>query len=121
MRRPAAKTRRLELAERYATQLADLFRLLGDTSRLRIVAACLDAPTPVSAIAERLELSLSLVSHHLRLLKAARLVRGIRRGRQIYYDVADDHVRHMLADMAAHVAEPHREDGALDDHLEHTA
>jgi DNA-binding transcriptional ArsR family regulator len=101
-------------------QLADMFRLLGDPSRLRLVVALCGGALPATAAAEAAGLSPQLASHHLRLLKAARLVRGIRRGRQIYYDVADDHVRHMLADMAAHVAEPHKDEAPLDDHLEHT-
>ena len=57
-----------------ATALADLFRLLGDPSRLRIVVSCLRTPLAVTDIADRLGLSVSLVSHHLRLLKGARLV-----------------------------------------------
>ena len=88
-----------------APELADLFRLLGDPSRLRIVIACLDAPVAVSAIAEGLGLSLSLVSHHLRLLRAARLVRGLREGKQVFYQVADHHVRGMITDMLEHIAE----------------
>ena len=88
-----------------APELADLFRLLGDPSRLRIVIACLDAPVAVSAIADGLGLSLSLVSHHLRLLRAARLVRGLREGKQVFYQVADHHVRGMITDMLEHIAE----------------
>jgi len=88
-----------------APELADLFRLLGDPSRLRIVIACIDAPVAVSAIAEGLGLSLSLVSHHLRLLRAARLVRGVREGKQVFYQVADHHVRGMITDMLEHIAE----------------
>jgi DNA-binding transcriptional ArsR family regulator len=110
MRRPAAKRSRLELAEDRAMQLADLFRLLGDTSRLRIVAACLDAPAAVSAIAERLDLSLSLVSHHLRLLKAARIVRAERQGKNVFYAADDEHIRRVIADMLEHVAEPRDEE-----------
>lgn len=102
-------------------QLAEMFRLLGDPSRLRLVITLCGAPMPATAAAVAAGLSPQLASHHLRLLKAARLVRGIRHGRQIYYDVADDHVRHMLADMAAHVAEPHRDDGTHHHQLEQTA
>jgi DNA-binding transcriptional ArsR family regulator len=100
----------LALAEDRAAQLADLFRLLGDTSRLRIVAACLDAPTAVSAIAEGLDLSLSLVSHHLRLLKAARIVRAERQGKNVFYAADDEHIRRVIVDMLEHVAEPRDED-----------
>lgn len=110
MRRTAAKSHRLQLDEDHAAQLADLFRLLGDPSRLRIVAACLDAPTAVSAIADSLELSLSLVSHHLRLLKAARIVRAERQGKNVFYAADDDHIRRVIVDMLEHVAEPRDED-----------
>lgn len=90
--------------------LAETFRLLGDPSRLRIVFCCLEGPVPVGTIAERLELSVSLVSHHLRLLRGARLVKGVRQSRQIFYEIADQHVRHVLQEMATHIAEEHHED-----------
>ncbi|TWT03930.1 helix-turn-helix transcriptional regulator [Reyranella sp. CPCC 100927] len=110
MRKPVVKTQRLDLPEDRATQLADLFRLLGDTSRLRIVAACLEQPTAVSAIAEKLDLSLSLVSHHLRLLKAARIVRAERQGKNVFYAADDEHIRRVIVDMLEHVAEQRDED-----------
>lgn len=103
MRKPTRRQKRAE--DDRVPELADLFRLLGDPSRLRIVIACLDAPVAVSAIAEGLGLSLSLVSHHLRLLRAARLVRGLREGKQVFYQVADHHVRGMITDMLEHIAE----------------
>src|SRR5215813_11000847 len=105
MARRAAKSR-VRLADEHAAELADLFRLLGDPTRLRIVLACLDAPTAVGEIADRLELSDSLVSHHLRLLRAARVVRAERHGKQVFYAAADDHVRCVVVDMLEHVAEP---------------
>jgi ArsR family transcriptional regulator, lead/cadmium/zinc/bismuth-responsive transcriptional repressor len=86
--------------------LADLFRLLGDPTRLRIVLACLDERRAVGAIAEALGLSSSLVSHHLRLLRAARIVRAERQGKQVFYLAADRHISGMLAGMLEHVAEP---------------
>jgi DNA-binding transcriptional ArsR family regulator len=86
--------------------LADLFHILGDQSRLSIMLACLDQPRPVGVLAELLGHSQSLVSHHLRLLKAARLVRAERRGRSVLYEADDEHVRTMLRDMVAHVREP---------------
>jgi DNA-binding transcriptional ArsR family regulator len=88
-------------------ELADLFRLLGDTTRLRIVLACLDDPISVGEIAGQLELSPSLVSHHLRLLRAARVVKADRQGKQVFYAAADQHVSGVLADMLEHIAEPH--------------
>ena len=87
-------------------QLADLFHLLGDPTRLRIVLACLEAPIAVSDIAATLQLSSSLVSHHLRLLRAARIVKAERQGKQVFYSAADAHISGVLADMLEHIAEP---------------
>jgi ArsR family transcriptional regulator len=83
-----------------------MFRLMGDGSRLRIILACLGEPVCVGDIAQQLGLSGSLVSHHLRLLRAARVLRSQRRGRQIFYSVADEHIRCVLFDMVDHVVEP---------------
>jgi DNA-binding transcriptional ArsR family regulator len=87
-------------------QLADLFHLLGDPTRLRIVLACMPAPIAVSDIAATLELSGSLVSHHLRLLRAARIVKSERQGKQVFYSAADAHISGVLNDMLEHIAEP---------------
>ena len=61
-------------------------------------------------ITSRLGLSQSLVSHHLRLLRAARLLKAGRRGKQIFYSIPDCHVREMLTNMIEHLAEPHEQD-----------
>lgn len=98
------------LGDDEAARLADMFRLLGDPSRLRILTACLAEPASVGAIAARAGLSISLVSHHLRLLRAARLVRATRQGKQVFYEGADDHVRCVIRDMVTHLAEPDGED-----------
>ena len=90
-------------------ELAAMFRLLGDTTRLRIVLSCLDDPISVGDIASQLELSPSLVSHHLRLLRAARVVKADRQGKQVFYAAADQHVSGVLADMLEHIAEPHQD------------
>lgn len=98
------------VSEAQAAQLADLFRLLGDPTRLRIVIACLDEPISVGDMAARLNLSLSLVSHHLRLLRAARIVRAERQGKQVFYSAADDHIRGLVTDMVDHITEPGAEE-----------
>ncbi len=90
--------------------IAETYRLLGDPTRLRVLLACLAAPIAVGDIAKAVNASPSLVSHHLRLLRAARLVRGTRRNRQVFYETADDHIAHMLADMIEHAMEDHSED-----------
>ncbi len=87
--------------------LAETFRLLGDPSRLRILLHCADGARAVSDIAQALELSQSLVSHHLRLLRGARLVKGERQSKQVFYTIADHHVGDMLRDMIIHIGEEH--------------
>jgi DNA-binding transcriptional ArsR family regulator len=98
------------VADDRASELADLFRLLGDATRLKIVLACLDESVAVGDIAARLGLSGSLVSHHLRLLRAAAIVRAERHGKQVFYAAADEHVRRVIADMLEHVSEPRSEE-----------
>lgn len=98
------------LSQNEITILAETFRLLGDPSRLRILLSCLAGPISVGDIAERLDLSLSLVSHHLRLLRGARLVKGERQAKQIFYQIADQHVSQVLQDMATHISEDHADE-----------
>ena len=88
----------LGLSSHGVTILAETFRLLGDPSRLRILLYCLKSPRSVGDIAKSLDLSQTLVSHHLRLLRGARLVRS------------DAHVSTMLIDMASHIGEDHGDD-----------
>ncbi|EKE84737.1 ArsR/SmtB family transcription factor [Idiomarina xiamenensis] len=98
------------LDKQQVTILAETFRLLGDPNRLRILMYCLPEPRAVGDIATHLELSQTLVSHHLRLLKGARLVRGERQAKHVFYELADEHVRDMLHDMVHHIAEEDAED-----------
>ena len=85
------------------TVVTETFRLLGDLTRLRILLACLTEPKYVADVAAEVGISASLTSHHLRLLRAARLVRFERHGRQMLYVAADDHVNAMVAEMVAHI------------------
>jgi len=93
-----------DLSPHELTRLAETFRLLGDASRLKILLCCLDAPCCVGDIAERLQLSQSLVSHHLRLLRGERLAK------QVFYAIDDPHVSRVLLDMASHIVEARDED-----------
>jgi DNA-binding transcriptional ArsR family regulator len=95
----------LRISDDEIVELADMFRLMSDPTRLRIILACLTEPASVGDMASRLQLSPSLVSHHLRLLRAARLLQADRQGRQVFYVVGDRHISSMLADMADHVSE----------------
>ncbi len=95
----------LSITDDQAIELAEIFRLMGDASRLKIILTCLDTPTCVSDIAVRTKLSASLVSHHLRLLRAARVLRAQRQGRQVFYVAADEHIRCVITDMVSHIGE----------------
>ena len=97
--------------DNHLTVIAETYRLLGDPTRLKVVLTCLEGPIAVGDIAVAIGASQSLVSHHLRLLRAARLVRGTRRNKQVFYEVEDDHIARMLSDMLAHAAEDHDGDG----------
>lgn len=86
-------------------QVADIFKMMGDQTRLSILLACLDRMVAVGALALQLGLSQSLISHHLRLLRAARIVRFERRGKHVFYTAADDHIRDIVRDMIDHARE----------------
>ena len=88
------------------TQLAELFRLLGEPNRLRLVVACLEGPRSVGDLTEQVGVSQSLVSQHLRLLRAGRLLKQTRSGRNVFYELPDCHIRTMLTNMMDHVLEP---------------
>ena len=98
--------------------LAEMFRLMGDHTRLRIVVLiCTRGRVSVGEIASELGASPSLVSHHLRLLRAVRIVRAQRDGRRVYYSPADAHIERVIEDMAAHVSET--DGSAADDEHAH--
>ena len=97
----------MDLTTRQVAALADVFRVLGEPNRLRLVLACLDAPRAVGDLVEALGLSQTLVSHHLRLLRGAHVLRGDRHGRQVQYAIDDEHVRETVRNMIAHLTEPH--------------
>ena len=100
---------RLSISNDQAIELAELFRLMGDASRLKIVVACLAKPRCVSDIATQTGLSPTLVSHHLRLLRGTRMLRSERKGRQVFYVATDERVRCIIIDMIDHLAELEKE------------
>ena len=94
-----------ELTNGQIAELAELLRLLGEPTRLRILLACLAQPASVGEIAARVDIPRSLVSHHLRMLRASCFLRSKRNGKQIIYSPADDRVRCILEDLVEHVVE----------------
>ena len=89
--------------------LADLFKLFGDTTRMKILFALLESEMCVCAIADLLGMTQSAISHQLRILKDANLVGNRREGKTIYYFLADDHVHTILAQGFDHLIEEHQE------------
>ena len=89
--------------------LADLFKLFGDTTRIKILYALLESEMCVCAIADLLGMTQSAISHQLRILKDANLVGNRREGKTIYYFLSDDHVRTIIAQGFDHLIEEHLE------------
>jgi ArsR family transcriptional regulator, lead/cadmium/zinc/bismuth-responsive transcriptional repressor len=81
------------------------FKVLGDSTRLRILHALLAGDLCVGDLSEALGMGLSAVSHQLAVLKMARLVRHRREGKLIYYSLSDDHVTSLLESMRTHLSE----------------
>jgi ArsR family transcriptional regulator, lead/cadmium/zinc/bismuth-responsive transcriptional repressor len=93
------------LGGRLVESIAEVFSLLGDPTRVRLVDALTHGERCVSDLATLVGLSESAVSHQLRLLRAARLVRVRRSGRQAYYALDDHHVVGLIHDTRKHVEE----------------
>lgn len=91
--------------EDHLYDLAELFRIFGDSTRVKILFALIETELCVGDIAQILSLSQSTVSHQLRILKDAKLVRFRRDGKIIFYSLADDHVRMILSLGMEHVEE----------------
>ena len=86
-------------------ELADLFKVFGDSTRLRIMVLISDAELPVNEIAEALNMEQSTISHQLRVLRQNKLVRVRRDGKQMYYSLDDAHIGAILCTGISHVEE----------------
>ena len=76
--------------------LAELFKVFGDSTRIRILFVLFEAEVCVCDLAEVLHMTQSAVSHQLRILKQAKLVNARREGKSVFYSLADDHVRTII-------------------------
>lgn len=85
--------------------ISEIFNLLGDPTRMRILSALRIKELCVGDIAALMEISQSGVSHQLRLLKKARIIKGRRDGKMIYYSLNDDHIDHMIMTALEHINE----------------
>ena len=88
-----------------ATALADTFKMLGDPTRLRIVAALAAGDLCVHELSDQIGISESAVSHQLRLMRSMRIVRGRREGRCVYYTLDDQHILDLFEQGLRHVSE----------------
>lgn len=86
-------------------RLANLFKVFGDPTRIRILAALSRQELCVQDIADNLAMTQSAISHQLRILKQSELVKFRRDGKTIYYSLADDHVATIMAQGLEHVCE----------------
>jgi len=85
--------------------LAELYKIFADSTRVKILFILLKDPLCVSEMVEKLEMSQPAVSHQLRILRDSNLVKTQRQGKQIYYALADDHVKEILEKGYEHVTE----------------
>lgn len=85
--------------------LAELFKIFGDSTRVKILYALMEAELCVCDIAKLMDVSQSAVSHQLRVLKGSKLVKFRREGKTLYYSLADEHVFRILSQGMEHILE----------------
>ena len=85
--------------------LAELFKVFGDSTRIRILFVLLEAEVCVCDLAEALKMTQSAISHQLAILKRNKLVKSRREGKSVFYSLADDHVRTIISQGMDHISE----------------
>ena len=85
--------------------LAELFKVFGDSTRIRILYVLFQSELCVCDLAEALQMTQSAISHQLKILKQAKLVTGRREGKSVFYALADDHVRSIIDQGREHIEE----------------
>ncbi|MCM1273309.1 MAG: metalloregulator ArsR/SmtB family transcription factor [Clostridium sp.] len=85
--------------------LAELFKIFGDSTRIRILFVLFEVEVCVCDLAEALNMTQSAISHQLKILKQSKLVKSRREGKSIFYSLADDHVRTIIAQGCEHIEE----------------
>ena len=87
------------------SRLSEVFKIFGDNTRIRILWALFDKELCVFDISEALNMSQSAISHQLRVLKQARLVKSRRNGKNTFYSLDDDHVKRIIEQGLIHIEE----------------
>lgn len=85
--------------------IAELFKVFGDSTRIRILFVLFEAEVCVCDLAAALNMTQSAISHQLKILKQSKLVKSRREGKSIFYSLADDHVRTIIAQGCEHIDE----------------
>ena len=85
--------------------LAELFKVFGDSTRIRILYVLFEAEVCVCDLAETLSMTQSAISHQLKILKQSKLVKSRREGKSVFYSLADGHVRTIIAQGREHIEE----------------
>ena len=85
--------------------LAELFKVFGDSTRIRILYVLFEAEVCVCDLASALNMNQSAISHQLKILKQNKLVKARREGKSVFYSLADDHVRMIIAKGQEHIEE----------------
>lgn len=99
------ETAPIKVSDERLYALADLFKVFGDSTRLRILCSLFQCERCVQHIAEELHMNQSAISHQLRFLKQNKLVKNRREGRTIFYALADDHVKTIFDQGLEHIKE----------------
>lgn len=92
-------------AETELYDLSELFKVFGDSTRIRILFVLFEAEVCVCDLANALSMTQSAISHQLRILKANKLVKSRREGKSVFYSLSDDHVRTIIAMGLEHIEE----------------
>ena len=100
-----SSVRALMPSDETLSNMADFFKVFGDFTRIRILCALFEHEMCVCDIAELLSMNQSAISHQLRILKQAALVKNRRDGKTIYYSLADDHIKMIFNCALEHIEE----------------
>ena len=94
-----------DISEDELAELAELFRIFGDSTRIKILFALFRGEKNVTQICEAIDMNQSAVSHQLKILKTSKLIAGRREGKSMIYSLADDHVKTIIAMGKEHIEE----------------
>ena len=96
------------MTEQKFNELAELFKVFGDVTRIKIMSVLLEGELSVGGISEKLFMSSSAISHQLNILRRSKLVKTRREGKSVYYSLDDEHVYEIISCGIEHISEGDR-------------